>query len=207
MRCSAVASVVFGVLLLLAQPAGAAIIEEISVDSIDTVFNYVANPLTDSYFAAFQSGVTVVVEWPGNVQTSVSDASFLFMTQLQADNSIGDKAVGVFGGGAIVLRDVTGLLLLSADIQSFTLEENTLVPFCVLAGAGTFTVTGGAWQSHFLPEGIVFDLTWKLDQNIDSFSESFTAESDLTLTPIPEPAALSLLGLGAVMTVIRRRRS
>lgn len=192
-------------LSLSTAPAGAVPIEEISVDSVDTVFDYVSGPVTDSQLTIEQSVLTVVVEKSGNVQEEVSGAFFSLVTNLAADNSTGGRAMGSFAGGTITIKDAIGTPLLLADIGSFSMEEDTYLPFCILAGAGTFQVTGGTWQSSFLPEGIILDLTWKLDSDIDDFGADFSAESNVTLTPIPEPTVLSLLAVGGLM-IMRRRR-
>ena len=185
-------------------PAGAVPIEEISVDSVDTVFDYAAGPVTDSQLTIEQSGLTIVVEKPGNVQEEVSGAFFSLVTNLAADNSTGGRAIGSFAGGTITIKDAMGVPLLLGDISSFNMEEDTYLPLCVLAAAGSFHVTGGTWQSSFLPEGIILDLTWKLDSDIDDFGADFDAESDVTLTPIPEPTVVSLLVVGGLM-ILRRR--
>lgn len=186
--------------------ANASMIEEISADSVDTSFNFVASPITDSELKIEQAGVTVVIEKPGNVQEEVSGAFFSVVTYLVADHSTGGKAIGDFAGGAITIKDPLDVLLLSADIDRFSMEESTLIPFTVLAGSGTFHVTGGTWASSFGPEGILFDMTWKLDTGIDSFSEDFEAESNVTLTPIPEPTTMALVALGGVLVALRRKR-
>ena len=87
-----------------------------------------------------------MVERAGNVQEEISGAFFSMVTFLKADNSTGGKAMGDFEAGSIAVRDALDVLLLAADVEQFTLEENTSLPPTVLTGAGTFVVTGGTWQ-------------------------------------------------------------
>ena len=194
------------VLLLGASLAPATMIHEISVDSVDTAYAFDALNPSASMLSIAQSGVTVVIERPGNVQDELPDADFSFVTFLAADLSAGGRAVGDFVGGSIRITDSLGALLLSADVDRFTMEENVSLPFCVLAGAGNFDVTGGAWAGDFEPQGAVLELTWQFDQGIDSFQEDFAAESDVTLAPMPEPTTMSLLGIGGMSTLLRRRK-
>jgi hypothetical protein len=193
------------VLLVGPSLAPATMIHEISVDSVDTAYAYNAAVPTDSMLSVAQSGVTIVLEHPGNVQDELADADFSFVTYLSADRSAGGRALGDFAGGAIRITNSLGELLLAANVDRFTLEESTALPFCVLAGAGNFNVTGGSWANDFGPSGVTLELTWKFDQDINSFKEGFQAESDVTLTPTPEPATMGLIGLGALGTVLRRR--
>ena len=186
------------VLLLGASLAPATMIHEISVESVDTAYAFDALNPSASMLSIAQSGVTVVIERPGNVQDELPDADFSFVTFLAADLSAGGRAVGDFVGGSIRITDSLGALLLSADVDRFTMEENVSLPFCVLAGAGNFDVTE--------PQGAVLELTWQFDQGIDSFQEDFAAESDVTLAPMPEPTTMSLLGIGGMSTLLRRRK-
>jgi len=180
-------------------------IEEISVDSIDTTFTYVAVPITDSQLLIEQAGVNVVVEKAGNVQEHVSGAFFSLVTNLQADNSIGGKAMADFQGGALIIKDALNVVLLSGDINQLGMEENTNLPqISILTGAGTFDVTGGTWASSFGTDGIIMDLTWMLGTNVPDFRSSFTAESDVTL--IPEPSVLAILAFGGLALLRRKKK-
>lgn len=192
-------------LLFLVSGASADVIEEISVDSVDTTYDYVAAPVTDSELKIEQDGVTVVVEKPGNVQEEVSGAFFSLITNLSTDTSTGGKAIGNFLGGTLLIEDAFDVTLLSGDVVALTLEESTNLPHSsVLAGSGTFDVTGGTWATSFGPEGIILDLTWTLGNNISNFAADFSGESDVTL--IPEPTVLSLLVIGGFALLGRRKK-
>lgn len=198
------------IVVSLCAPAGAAIISEISVNSINTSYT-VASPMTDSELKFTQSDITVVLEWSDSVQQSVSGATFSLVTYLKEDlspNYAPGKAVGEFAGGTIVIGDGAGGTYLEGDVTSMFLEELTVLPGTVLAGHGFFDVTGGSWLSNIpWTQGEVFNITWVLSQTISDFSQSFgtTAdESDLTL--IPEPGTMALLAIGSVGMLRRRRK-
>ena len=178
----------------------ATMIDEISVDSIDTVFGLSpgAGVLTIE-----QNGVDLVLEWSDNTQQTLPSVEFSLQTFLQTDLSAGGQAIADFGGGTITITNNTGILL-TADIGTFTVEETLNLPFTLVIGSGNFTVTGGSLGGDFGPNGVIFDITWELDSNIDDFSQAFNAESDVTLTP--EPATMILLASGALFAVKRRRR-
>jgi len=187
--------------------ARAGMIEEISVDSVDMSFDYVASPVTDGELRIEQDGVTVVIEKPGNVQEEVSGALFSLLTYLSVDNSIGGKALGEFQGGTLIIKDALDMVLLSGDINELTMEENTSLPFVsILTGSGSFDVTGGTWESDFGDKGIILDLTWRLGTNVDDFSSDFSAESDVTLVHVPEPSILLLLGFGGLAPLHRKKK-
>ena len=89
------------------------------------------------------------------------------------------------------------------------------LPWSLLVGSGGFVIpdgpAGGSLAPQFTKNGIIFDVSWKPKPNIDDFEGSFTAESDVTLTPgsgpdTPEPATMSLLALGGAAMLIRRKR-
>ena len=178
----------------------ATMIDEISVDSIDTVFGLSpgAGVLTIE-----QNGVDLVLEWSDNTQQTLPSVEFSLQTFLQTDLSAGGQAIADFGGGTITITNNTGILL-TADIGTFTVEETLNLPFTLVIGSGNFTVTGGSLGGDFGPNGVIFDITWELDSNIDDFSQAFNAESNVTLTP--EPATMILLAAGGLFAVKRRRR-
>ena len=211
-HAAAIIAIIAGV-LVSTGPAGAAIIEEISVDSIDTSYTVATGELRFE-----QWGVTVVREWSDGGQDSVAGAHFLMVTTLTSDNSGSGRAVGAFGGGGIVIDDGAGATYLAADITTMFVEEAVVLPGCVLAGEASFTVAadpqiGGIWQSELnWFGGQAFALTWVMSKELDDFSsEDFFGaadESDLTLIgeEIPEPASVGLLLLGGLASLGRRRR-
>ena len=130
--------------------AGAAMIDEISVDSVDTAFGISPGP---GALTIAQAGVDLVLERSDNTQHTISGASFSLVTFLQTDQSTGGQAIADFIGGTIVIRDALNVLLLSADIGVFSVQENTHLPNPLLTGSGNFTVTGGLYAPDFGPAG------------------------------------------------------
>jgi hypothetical protein len=196
------------IVLLFVAPAWAITIDEINVAAVDTMFDSVTKELE-----FFQKGVTVVLEKPGNIQDAVTGATFQMWSFLTSDNSSGGQVKGDFSGGGISILDPLGHTLLQADINSFSLEESTSLPFTLFTGGGDFDVTGGAWAADFGPKGLIFDLTWEIKNpagtpiNIADFSNSFLGESDVTLKPVPEPATMILFGSGLLgLAGVGRRR-
>ena len=186
-------------------PASASMIDEISVDSVDTVFGLSPAP---GALTIAQNGVSLVLERSDNTQQTLSGVDFSLVTFLQADlSTTAGQAIADFAGGTITITNTTETLL-TADIAAFSVEETLHLPFSLVIGSGNFTVTGGSLAGEFGPHGVIFDITWELDSNIDDFSQGFTAESDVTLTRAPEPATMILLatGAGAVFAAKRRRR-
>ncbi|MBW1873345.1 MAG: PEP-CTERM sorting domain-containing protein [Deltaproteobacteria bacterium] len=180
--------------------ASATMIDEISVDSVDTVFGLSPSP---GVLTIYQNGVGLVLERSDNTQQTLPSVSFSLQTFLQADLSAAGQAIADFAGGTITITNNIGTLL-TADIGAFTVEETLNLPFTLVIGSGDFTVTGGSLDGDFGPNGVIFDITWELDSNIDDFSQDFTAESDVTLTP--EPATMILLGAGGLFAAKRRCR-
>ncbi len=76
----------------------------------------------------------------------------------------------------------------------------------LLTGSGTFATTGGSLAGDFGNEGYVVDIAFILG-SIDSFGESFSAQSNVTLYPIPEPATMSVLALGGLAILLRKRNA
>jgi len=205
-------ALVFGALGVSPQEASATMIEEISVDSIDTAFDASTGILTMSQFGT----VDLVIERVGNTQDSdvITGLDFILVTTMVNDASSGEQAVASFAGGTITIMDSnTHTFLFTADIGNFVITETIFDPdpfpyaYTLLVGMGDFDVTGGTLAPDFAPAGIVIEIAWILGEELDSFDNSFNSESNVTLTPeIPEPATMSLLALGGLAVLARRRR-
>ena len=149
----------------------------------------------------------VVVEDVNDQQTTYAGGSFEMTASLLADNSAGGLAAGEFSGGALVFRDSGGADLLTGDLIELLLYEvgNDMG---MLAGSGLFEVTGGSLQAGFLEtHGEIFQMFFQVTpSNIDNFAAAFTGFTDITITPIPEPATMWMLALGGLAALRRRRR-
>jgi len=199
LRVAAFLAVVCGTVFLASVPASAAMIDEIGVGSIDTVFDSDTGVLTIS-----QAGIGLLLERDDNSQEVMTGVDFSLVTTLEEDNSTPQRAMATFDGGTISISK-DGTPLLTADITSFQVEEiPASIPF--LIGWGDFLITGGTLSTEFGPAGVgdILDITWNLEPIIANFAADFTAESDVTLTP--EPATLSLLGLGGMVILTQRKR-
>ncbi|MDP6433714.1 MAG: PEP-CTERM sorting domain-containing protein [Candidatus Scalindua sp.] len=78
----------------------------------------------------------------------------------------------------------------------------------ILGGVGQFQVTGGSLSGDFVPAtGEIVEITFQVvPASIDDFQQNFAFVSNLTLTPVPEPATICLLGLGG-LALLRKRRA
>jgi hypothetical protein len=186
------------------SPAKASMIDEISIDSVDTIYGGSIDNGGTGALTISQDRIVLLMEMADNSQDAIIGVDFELVTFLQTDKSIAGEAIADFFAGTITVTKATEVLL-TADIGIFNIEESLYASVYQLAGSGDFTVTGGTLASQFGPKGVLFDITWELPSNIDNFQDGFTAESDVTLTP--EPATMILLGSGALLAVNRRLRN
>ncbi len=201
--------VITAAILFSFAPTNAAMIEEISVDSVNATYIASGGELQFEQYNA-----TIVREWSDSTQTAVTDSYFRLTTYLTADNSSSGVATAEFAGGTIEITNGVAITYLTANVNTLIMQEVTTlgVPFSMFVGYGTFTVTGGTWQPDLTwTEGQVLDLTWIMSGDINDFQNDFfngeIDESDLTLIAAPEPATMALLGLGLPAVLARRRRS
>jgi len=148
----------------------------------------------------------VAVEDDGE-RTCHIDGAFEMTASLSVDNSAGGWANGKFNRGALAFRDSNGSDLLSGDLIWLRLFE-VGNESGMLAGDGLFEVTGGSLENEFLEtHGEVFQMFFEVEPgSLNDFSDAFTGFMDITITPIPEPATLGMLALGALAVLRRRKR-
>jgi hypothetical protein len=69
------------------------------------------------------------------------------------------------------------------------------------------TPQAGSWYFDTTPEALQINPVTYQESVIDSSTAGFQPDQQITAAPIPEPATMGLLGLGALVMAIRRRRS
>jgi hypothetical protein len=148
----------------------------------------------------------VVVEDADDLQTTYAGGSFEMTASLLADNSAGGLAAGAFSGGSLAFRDSGGADLLTGDLIELLLYE-VGDDMGMLAGSGLFEVTGGSLQGDFVrTHGEIFQMFFQVTPSgIADFSAAFTGFTGITVTPVLEPGTLSLVALGGLALVRRRR--
>lgn len=199
---------------LLSACLGVLILSSVSFATIVSVnANYVEGGFTASG-GDFGKGVfslsdtaDIVVEVTGGGQTTYNDGFFSLTTSLENDVSIYPVASGEFSGGSFSIMDSTQSALLQGDILFINMVE-VYDGIGILAGVGQFQVTSGSLSGDFQPAyGEIVQITFQIvPGSINDFTQDFIGNSNLTLTPVPEPATLCLLGLGA-LGLLRKRRA
>ena len=208
MRKLQLLTMAFLILLFVVSPLHAVVqmIDSINADDVDTSF-----VATGGDFGLGVMSITdfanIDVEWVDNSQTSYVGGSFSLITSLEDDYSEGNLAKGLFSGGTVVVKDGSGANLLTGEIISMNVVE-VFDGFGILTGAGQFVVTGGSLESQFAPAGNVYQLTFEISPaGLSDFSQAISGRSDVSLTPIPEPATICLFGIGAAMLARKKRKT
>ncbi len=151
--------------------------------------------------------VDVVVEDRNGEQVSYADGSFEMNASLWSDRSDGGAVLGEFRDGTLAFRGSGGGDLIAGNLISLTLHE-VGDNGGILAGEGLFEVTGGSLKYAFVESyGEIFQLIFHISPDeLDSFSIAFSGSTNVTVAPIPEPATMAMLALGAAVIMKRRRR-
>lgn len=186
------------VVLVAGSSAQAAYIKSISGSSVDTSFTAASGELNMS------DTISVVIKTEDGLQSSLNNLTFSFKTYLTEDNSVPGKAVGLFSGGSFSIHD-DGSLLLGGSVGDIELES--LASGMLLGGGGMVNLDNGSLLSDIRPGynianavQLMFDIGIVTD-----FNQSFAGNSNLTITPIPEPATLAILALGSLVAIRQRR--
>ena len=179
-----------------------------SVSSVDIAADFTPSGGDHGIGEITASGqADVVVEDVNDQQTTYAGGSFEMTASLLADNSAGGLAAGEFSGGGLAFRDSGGANLLTGDLIELLLYE-VGDNMGMLAGSGLFEVTGGSLQNAFAQtRGEIFQMFFQVTPSgMDNFSAAFTGFTDITITPVPEPASAILVFIGLTAAVRRRRK-
>jgi hypothetical protein len=189
-------------LVIAAATAQAVQIQSISATNVGTSYVGSGGALTMNGVG----GINVEYE-DGTVTYGSGTFSLNTTLAVGGDHSSGGMASGSFSGGSFIYKDSGNATLLSGSITSFSLIE-TYDNSGMFWGEGLFTVTGGNLQANFGPAGNMVDISFSVKpKTIADFSTSFTASSNMTVLPIPEPVTIGLLSLGSLVILQKRKHS
>ena len=192
--------VLTAMVMLAVSVAGAVPIASISANYLPGVFTPTGGLYGLGTLNISHSSIQVVAEDIYAIQTPYPSSSFMLNVPLYADSSFGGIANGLFMNGSLSIST-----LLSADILTLQLTE-LYNGSGILAGNGTLQITGGSLAADFGSIGDIVQIMFSVNpSSISNFSQSFSGISNITLTPIPEPATLCLLGFGG-LALLRKKK-
>jgi len=188
-------------ILLITGIAAAAPVLYISATTVPTSF--------DGAELVFDSDLLpIVIRYNDGTSFVYERSSFNITMNLLSDDSQEDGiATGVFNLGTFSIVDENSQVLLEGTIPLFTLTE-AFDDEGIFAGNGDFVAEDGILLANmFADYGTVYNLSFRINPaEIEDFSGSFSGVSNVTFHPIPEPATLTLLGLGFGSIVLSRRK-
>ena len=191
--------VAVAVLTVVSTSQGA--IRTVSATAVNTWF------VSNTGVLSMGENTSIDVEFTGGTITTYEEGWFNFTTTLLSDTSAGGIASGSFTGGDFTYKNSAGAVLLSGNLSSFAMAE-VFNGSGILAGEGQFTVTGGSLQPTFGPSGDIVDISFRVNpKGISDFDTDFTGWSDVTVMPVPEPATMCLMGIGALGLLRKRNKA
>jgi hypothetical protein len=196
-----------GVALLAIAPPSQAAIDYISVTTSGGGFTPSGGTYGIGLLSYAASNVVVTVERPVGVQSDYVGGSFSMATSLFQDLSSGGVVSGDFRGGSISFKDSAGADILAGSLSGMALQETVSFGRIYLVGSGQFVVNGGSLATEFGTAGDLVSITVRLAPlNPTDLKSSFSGPVNLTVSPVPEPTTLALLGLSS-LSLLRRRRA
>jgi len=167
------------------------------------------------------TAITYVGPLSGLTSITTNTASFTLanVTPVGAAVQVGTTAIQSFTGGTFSLYDPNNTLLLSGLVGNSTLTGVVGPPGTGALFSTTLTTpTGGTLASLIAPGSVALSISLSNVNGGAGFSispvggpgtlQNFVADATVQIdgNPVPEPASLSVLGLGAVALLRRRRR-
>jgi len=148
----------------------------------------------------------LIIHYQNGTQGVLKDSGFYMVSDLFSDNSVAGKVRAQFIGGNLSLTDSAGDVLLSGRVLSLNLTE-VFSDIGMLSAVGSFRAENGSLLTDWgYPEGSVYQLVFQVQpRTLSDLSVPFTGTSNISLVPIPEPATLALLAIGAGGLILRRR--
>jgi hypothetical protein len=151
----------------------------------------------------------IVIQYTDNTQYTFDDGSVTLTASLASDDSLtgtglgNGMAVGTFTDVRIDLYDNSGGLLFGADLSDIVLAETVWGVQPALNGNTAFQNGTGELLPLFSPSGIAYAKVFDMP-DIPDFGSDFTGQSNMTLQ-VPEPATMSVLALGGLAVMLRKR--
>jgi len=172
-------------------------IKSISGSSVQTCFSSLCGTLS------IDDTINITIEDESGWQDTLSGVDFNLTTILDSANG----ADAVFTGGSFEMSQANPGLLLAGNVTNMSFQS--VADGWILAGSGMVTLDDGSLLGDIRPgydEATTVQMIFNIPQGAD-FTDDFEGDTNFTITPIPEPATIGLLGIGfGALATIKRKR-